>query len=65
MKSNWTGIHTESTIFHTLFIILLYDVLFMDVPQVFQTPYQSKHLQVNCFNNWQALRWTLEHITFI
>ncbi|KAH3759055.1 fanconi-associated nuclease 1 [Pelomyxa schiedti] len=43
-EHDWEGMHTESSIFHMLAFLLLFDVIFMDVPHVFQTPYQEAPL---------------------
>ena len=37
---SWQGIHSESGIWMTLFALLMWDVLFMDVPNVFWHPFQ-------------------------
>ncbi|KAI5862102.1 VRR-NUC domain-containing protein [Durotheca rogersii] len=37
----WKGYHAEGGIVRTLFALLFYDVLFLYVPNVFQTPYQT------------------------
>ncbi|EFJ04806.1 hypothetical protein SELMODRAFT_138197, partial [Selaginella moellendorffii] len=36
----WKGVHSESGIWLTLFGLLMWDVIFSDVPDVFQTPFQ-------------------------
>lgn len=36
----WQGVHTESGIWRTLFGILMWDVMFADVPNVFRTKFQ-------------------------
>lgn len=36
----WQGIHTESSIWLTIFGLLMWDILFSDVPGVFQTRFQ-------------------------
>ncbi|ELR15418.1 VRRNUC domain containing protein, partial [Acanthamoeba castellanii str. Neff] len=36
----WAGMHSENGIFKTLFGLLMWDVLFADVPGVFLTPFQ-------------------------
>jgi tetratricopeptide (TPR) repeat protein len=42
LKGGWQGCHCEGSILRTLFSLLFWDILFCDVPHVFQTPYQGK-----------------------
>jgi Fanconi-associated nuclease 1 len=42
-----TGYHAEGGIIRTIFAYLLYDILFMHVPNVFQTPYQTCPLDLH------------------
>ncbi|XP_010461652.1 PREDICTED: fanconi-associated nuclease 1 homolog isoform X3 [Camelina sativa] len=37
----WQGIHTESSIWLTIFGLIMWDILFSDVPGVFQTRFQE------------------------
>ncbi|XP_019094762.1 PREDICTED: fanconi-associated nuclease 1 homolog isoform X3 [Camelina sativa] len=37
----WQGIHTESSIWLTIFGLIMWDILFSDVPGVFQTRFQT------------------------
>ena len=37
----WEGLHSENGLFATLFGLLFWDVLFMPVPDVFQTAFQG------------------------
>jgi len=37
----WDGIHTESSIYTMLFALLLWDLIFYPIPDVFQSPYQT------------------------
>ncbi|OAP17342.1 hypothetical protein AXX17_AT1G42440 [Arabidopsis thaliana] len=41
----WQGIHTESSIWLTIFGLLMWDILFSDVPGVFQTRFQVNETQ--------------------
>jgi len=41
LKEEWKGSHCEGSVFVTLFSLLFWDILFADVPHVFQTPYQG------------------------
>ena len=43
----WKGYHSEGGILRTLFALLLYDVLFLYVPNVFQTAYQTCPLDLH------------------
>ena len=43
----WKGYHSEGGIVRTLFGYLFYDVLFMYIPNVFQTPYQTCPLDLH------------------
>lgn len=40
------GTHAEGGIWATLFGLLMWDILFMDVPDVFQTPFQTAPLDL-------------------
>ncbi|KKA30760.1 hypothetical protein TD95_002607 [Thielaviopsis punctulata] len=40
-KQGWKGYHSEGGIVRTLFAYLFFDILFLPVPNVFQTAYQS------------------------
>ncbi|EFJ07650.1 hypothetical protein SELMODRAFT_429674 [Selaginella moellendorffii] len=42
--SGWKGVHSESGIWLTLFGLLMWDVIFSDNPDVFQTPFQTAPL---------------------
>ncbi|KAL2024183.1 hypothetical protein VTK56DRAFT_9339 [Thermocarpiscus australiensis] len=43
----WKGYHSEGGILRTLFAYLFFDVLFVYVPNVFQTPYQTCPLDLH------------------
>ncbi|KAL0853776.1 hypothetical protein Bca101_058928 [Brassica carinata] len=43
----WQGIHTESSIWLTIFGLLMWDILFSDVPGVFQTRFQTAPLDLD------------------
>lgn len=36
----WQGVHSENGIWRTLFALLMWDVLFADIPNVFWHPFQ-------------------------
>ncbi|KAK9794912.1 hypothetical protein WJX73_005165 [Symbiochloris irregularis] len=42
----WTGKHSENGIWATLFGLLMWEVLFMDVPGAFRTPFQTSPLDL-------------------
>ncbi|XP_010461651.1 PREDICTED: fanconi-associated nuclease 1 homolog isoform X2 [Camelina sativa] len=42
----WQGIHTESSIWLTIFGLIMWDILFSDVPGVFQTRFQTAPLDL-------------------
>jgi tetratricopeptide (TPR) repeat protein len=51
-KENWEGIHCEGEIFVAMFTLLFWDIIFcVDIPHVFQTPYQDAPLDLatECF----------------
>lgn len=39
-REGWKGVHCEGSLFGSLFGLLFWDILFVDRPDVFQTPYQ-------------------------
>ena len=43
----WRGYHAEGGIIRTLFAYLFYDILFVYIPNVFQTPYQTCPLDLH------------------
>lgn len=43
----WKGYHAEGGIIRTLFAYLFYDILFLYIPNVFQTPYQTCPLDLH------------------
>ncbi|XP_018447768.1 fanconi-associated nuclease 1 homolog [Raphanus sativus] len=43
----WQGMHTESSIWLTIFGLLMWDILFSDVPGVFQTRFQTAPLDLD------------------
>ncbi|CAK7222833.1 hypothetical protein SEUCBS140593_005037 [Sporothrix eucalyptigena] len=46
-KRGWKGYHSEGGIVRTLFAYLFYDILFLFLPNVFQTPYQACPLDLH------------------
>lgn len=43
----WKGYHSEGRLLRTLFAYLFYDILFLYIPNVFQTPYQTCPLDLH------------------
>lgn len=43
----WKGYHSEGRVLRTLFAYLFYDILFLYIPNVFQTPYQTCPLDLH------------------
>ncbi|EPY49434.1 VRR-NUC nuclease associated domain-containing protein [Schizosaccharomyces cryophilus OY26] len=43
----WSAIHSEGGIFLTLFALVFWDILFMDIPGVFQSAFQSAPLDLS------------------
>ncbi|CAM6105052.1 unnamed protein product [Calypogeia fissa] len=43
----WQGVHCEGGVWMTFFGLLMWDVLFSDVPDVFQTPFQTSPLDLD------------------
>ncbi|XP_024518087.1 fanconi-associated nuclease 1 homolog isoform X2 [Selaginella moellendorffii] len=54
----WKGVHSESGIWLTLFGLLMWDVIFSDVPDVFQTPFQTAPLDL-CTDSFYPVRSSL------
>lgn len=46
-EQGWKGYHSEGGILRTLFAYLFYDILFLYLPNVFQTPYQTCPLDLH------------------
>ncbi|KAJ8902989.1 hypothetical protein NDN08_006306 [Rhodosorus marinus] len=45
-ESKWNGVHCEGSIVRALFPLLMWDVLFCNVPDVFRTPFQDAPLDL-------------------
>jgi Fanconi-associated nuclease 1 len=41
LAGNWFGIHCETGIFKMMFGLLMWDILFAEISDVFQTPFQG------------------------
>ena len=46
LKLNIAGLHAEGSIVSNLFVLLFWDIMFMDVPNVFHGPFQSCPLDI-------------------
>lgn len=47
-EGGWQGVHTESGIWLTIFGLLMWDVMFSDVPNVFRTRFQVHFYILEC-----------------
>ncbi|PHU21266.1 Fanconi-associated nuclease 1 -like protein [Capsicum chinense] len=56
----WQGVHTESGIWLTIFGILMWDVLFADVPNVFRTKFQIAPLDLETDSFYEARKGLVE-----
>ncbi|KAG7599800.1 HIRAN domain [Arabidopsis suecica] len=56
----WQGIHTESSIWLTIFGLLMWDILFSDVPGVFQTRFQTAPLDLETESFYLTRKDTIE-----
>ncbi|EYU45657.1 hypothetical protein MIMGU_mgv1a001078mg [Erythranthe guttata] len=56
----WKGVHTESGIWLTIFGILMWDILFADVPNVFRTKFQTAPLDLETDSFYEARKSLIE-----
>ncbi|KAL1208950.1 Fanconi-associated nuclease 1-like protein [Cardamine amara subsp. amara] len=56
----WQGLHTESSIWLTIFGLLMWDILFSDVPGVFQTRFQTAPLDLETESFYITRKETIE-----
>ncbi|XP_028059433.1 fanconi-associated nuclease 1 homolog isoform X2 [Camellia sinensis] len=56
----WQGVHTESGIWLTIFGLLLWDIIFSDVPDVFRTRFQTGPLDLDTDGFYEARKSLLE-----
>ena len=54
-QEGWSGVQSESRIYRMLFALLFWDILFAEVPNVFQTPHQTAPLDL-CTDAFYATR---------
>jgi Fanconi-associated nuclease 1 len=60
-SQGWKGYHSEGGILRTLFAYLFFDVLFVYVPNVFQTPYQTCPLDLHTDTFYPARASQINH----
>jgi Fanconi-associated nuclease 1 len=50
-QNGWKGVHCEGSIWHTLFGLIMWDIIWIEIPGVFITPFQSCPLdfRTECF----------------
>ncbi|XP_073048729.1 fanconi-associated nuclease 1 homolog isoform X3 [Primulina eburnea] len=58
----WHGVHTESGIWLTIFGILLWDIIFADVPNVFRTKFQTAPLDLETDNFYEVRKSLVEEL---
>ncbi|XP_010069382.2 fanconi-associated nuclease 1 homolog isoform X1 [Eucalyptus grandis] len=56
----WSGVHTESGIWLTIFGLLMWDVIFSDVPNVFRTKFQTAPLDLETDGFFLARKGLIE-----
>lgn len=56
----WSGVHTESGIWLTIFGLLMWDVIFSDVPNVFRTKFQTAPLDLETDGFYVARKGLIE-----
>lgn len=57
---SWQGVHTESGIWLTIFGLLMWDVVFADVPNVFRTKFQTAPLDLETDSFYEVRRDLIE-----
>ncbi|XP_009592314.1 fanconi-associated nuclease 1 homolog isoform X2 [Nicotiana tomentosiformis] len=57
---SWQGVHTESGIWLTIFGLLMWDVVFADVPNVFRTKFQTAPLDLETDSFYEVRRGLVE-----
>ncbi|XP_077228252.1 zinc ion binding/nucleic acid binding/hydrolase isoform X2 [Tasmannia lanceolata] len=56
----WQGVHTESGIWMTIFGLLMWDIIFVDIPNVFQTKFQTAPLDLDTDSFYVARKSLIE-----
>ncbi|KAA3484083.1 fanconi-associated nuclease 1-like protein isoform X2 [Gossypium australe] len=59
-EGGWQGVHTESGIWMTIFGLLMWDILFSDVPNVFRTRFQTAPLDMETDHFYLARKSLIE-----
>lgn len=59
---SYVGRHDEGTVFHALFTLFMWDAIFADIPDVWQTQYQDAPLDLNTTHFYQARRELITNI---
>ncbi|PPS02822.1 hypothetical protein GOBAR_AA17843 [Gossypium barbadense] len=59
-EGGWQGVHTESGIWMTIFGLLMWDILFSDVPNVFRTRFQTAPLDMDTDHFYLARKSLIE-----
>ncbi|XP_055814033.1 fanconi-associated nuclease 1 homolog isoform X2 [Solanum dulcamara] len=58
----WQGVHTESGIWLTIFGLLMWDIIFADVPNVFRTKFQTAPLDLETDSFYEVRRGLVESL---
>ncbi|KAI3853640.1 hypothetical protein MKW98_025157 [Papaver atlanticum] len=56
----WHGVHTESDIWMTIFGLIMWDIIFADIPDVFHTRFQTSPLDFDTDNFYIARKSLIE-----
>ncbi|KAI3946577.1 hypothetical protein MKX01_014435 [Papaver californicum] len=56
----WHGVHTESGIWMTIFGLIMWDIIFADIPDVFHTRFQTSPLDLDTDNFYIARKSLIE-----
>eukprot|EP00993_Chasmostoma_nieuportense_P005319 NODE_594_length_2041_cov_17.438349_g552_i0.p1 GENE.NODE_594_length_2041_cov_17.438349_g552_i0~~NODE_594_length_2041_cov_17.438349_g552_i0.p1 ORF type:complete len:509 (+),score=73.83 NODE_594_length_2041_cov_17.438349_g552_i0:413-1939(+) len=59
-SKGWVGVHSEGGLLSTVFMLLMWDVVYADVPHVFQTRFQTKPLDWRTKHFWANRRESIE-----
>ncbi|KAM7489156.1 hypothetical protein LguiB_026640 [Lonicera macranthoides] len=58
----WQGVHTESGIWLTIFGLLMWDIIFADVPNVFRTRFQTAPLDMETDSFYEVRKSIIEPV---
>ncbi|KAL9360720.1 hypothetical protein Peur_048843 [Populus x canadensis] len=59
-EGGWQGVHTESGIWLTIFALLMWDIIFSDLPNVFRNRFQTAPLDLETDNFYPARKSLIE-----